>query len=153
MHHSTSWTLGRPGVGERPWWMTDTPLPPDCQQRSLLCYLRCVEGLQATAESTLLSPRKVVRVWIMKVWSASHWVHQQLRRRILQRSSPVPPGLLPANQLWSQEQPWFSNMYGSGARTTKIKRAWTTVGQVAAANELFLASTLPYARQCRKSSR
>lgn len=136
------------------------PLNVSSGYSSSLCCLECVEGLQATAEPTLPSLRKVVRVWITKIWSASGWVHQQPRGRPLQRSSLAPPGLPPADLLCSQEQPRFSVTCGSGGpRIAKTNRAWTRVGQSQAqarreaANEPSLASTLPYGWRCRKSSR
>lgn len=73
----SSWVLRSPGVSEAVpgGWMIP---PASCWSQLFtdefsleLCCLGCVEHLQATAESTLLSLRKAVRVWIMKTWSAS----------------------------------------------------------------------------------
>uniref|UniRef100_A0A8D0F7D3 SH2 domain-containing protein n=1 Tax=Strix occidentalis caurina TaxID=311401 RepID=A0A8D0F7D3_STROC len=151
--------------GERPWQVDDTPclrmsVVGTDWYSSLLCSLGCVEGLQATAESTLPSLRKVVRVWIMKIWSASHKARQPPRGRPPQRSSPAPPVFPPVDLLCNQEQPQFSDTCGSRTATvSKVKRAWTKVGQSQAqarrdaSNEPSLASALPYAWQCRKSSR
>lgn len=158
--------MGSPGAGERPWQVDDVPLTPQRMSAvgtagysfSLYC-LGCVEGLQATAESALPSLRKVVRVWITKIWSASHQVCQQPRMRPLQRSSPAPPDLPPADLLCSREQLLFSNTCGSERLTAKTSRAWTRIGQNQAqarreaANKPALASTPPYAWQCRKYSR
>lgn len=38
---TTSWALGSPGVGERPWWADDTLLPPECQQWAQLGIPLC----------------------------------------------------------------------------------------------------------------
>lgn len=103
--------------------------------------------------------RKVVRVWIMKIWSASRQVRQQPRMRPLQRSSPAPPDQPPADLLCGWEQLLFSNKCGSGGpRRAKTSRAWTRIAQNEAqarreaANEPALASTPPYAWRCGKYS-
>lgn len=164
---ATSWALRSPGVGERLWQVDDIPLTPPRMSAvgtagysfSLYC-LGHVEGLQAAAQSVLPSLRKVVRVWIMKIWSASRQVRQQPRMRPLQRSSPAPPDQPPADLLCGWEQLLFSNKCGSGGpRRAKTSRAWTRIAQNEAqarreaANEPALASTPPYAWRCGKYSR